>query len=66
MHPRKNKPTRVSFREDEEEARSPSRAIKWDVPELRHTKVTFLPTCARCRRYPARLINGVWDCGGPH
>ena len=33
---------------------------------MRVTHITFLPTCSICRNYPARLINGVWLCGGQH
>lgn len=63
---RKNKMARPSFHDDEGEARLPGRILVRDAPLMRLTQTTFLPTCAKCRRYPARKINGVWDCGGQH
>ena len=63
----KNRATHVSFHEDEGEARLPGRVLVRDAPLMRLTKVTFLPTCTKCRRYPAREIApNVYDCGGQH
>ena len=33
---------------------------------LRVTKTTFLPTCSKCRGYPAQLVNGIYLCRGQH
>ena len=31
---------------------------------LRETKITFLPSCAICRNYPAQQVGGVYLCTG--